>query len=240
MADEYVTADGGTPKGGETSLAGEIGDLLLVVQQQLRDVTGASWPPSVMNLYVDYVLLEIVKLDPQAYPVEKTLQLNAGAQQKIIQQATTFKAISILDFICNMGIGGQSTGLSIISLEKNALDHLLPDWQTYAENYVVNCAVKDDRNPLVFYVFPPQPAGNRGYVKILISVPPDPITSTNTDFPFDPSYKIAFIDGMIWKCLSEETNMQGATAKSENYRNKFLQDLGLTANVQKQINDKGR
>jgi hypothetical protein len=245
MSDDIVTADGGTPEGGEQSLSGEIGDILLEVQQQLRDITGDTWPPSVMLMYINPVILEIVKLKPEAYPVPRVLQLNAGTEQRLSALGTTLAttfiaAISILDIVCNMGTTGSTTGLSIIGLEKNAIDHLVPDWQTYDADPVVVHGIKDSRNPLVFYSFPPQPASNQGFVKFLLSEPPPDITEDNTDFPLDPSYKIAFKNGMIWKCLSEETNQQGASQKAIMYRQTFLQDLGLKSNVDAQNNAKGK
>lgn len=239
MTDVYATADGGTPADGEISLTGEIGALLLVVLQQLRDITGQTWLPSILLPYVNKVLLEIVTLKPDAYPVEAVMQLVAGARQAIVS-TTMSTVISLIDVICNMGTTGTVVGMTIRALEKNAMDHLLPGWMTYAADQTVLHVIKDDRNPLVFYVFPPQPTTAPNQIKLLLSEPPDDITATNTDFPFDPSYKIAFIDGMIYHCLMEETTAQGANQKAVGYYNKFLQGLGLMSNVDKQTNEKSK
>lgn len=230
MADEHISIDGGTPLNEEQSLGGQVGALVLAAQNQLQDETGTAWPPSKILPYVNLALLEIVTLKPEAYPVESVLQLVAGARQSV--SATT--TISILDFICNMGTGGATPGRAILSVVKRNMDKLLPDYHSYASGQEVYYAAKDDRNPLVFYVFPPQPTSGMNQIKVLLSQPPADITNDNTDFPLDASYKPAFVDYLIYRCLMEETQIQGANQKAVAFYNKFLQQLGLKASVDKQ------
>lgn len=230
MADViYGTVDGGTPEGGEQSLAGEMGELLLLISTRLQDEEGVNWPPSKLVPYVNLAFLEIINLKPEAYPVERVVQLISGARQSV--SATT--TISVITALCNMGTTGTVVGGTITPLKKKALDRLLPNWMTYASDATVSHIVQDESNPLVFYVFPPQPA-SPSQIKLLVSEPVPEVTTDTTVFPLDPSYKPAFIDYMIYSCLIEETTIPNANAKAAQFHNKFLQDLGLKTNVQKQ------
>lgn len=230
MADIYATIDGGTPEGGEQSLSGEMGDLLLLASSQLQDEEGVNWPPSKMLPYVNHAFLEIVNLKPNAYTTESVVQLVAGARQSLSSTST----ISLLSAVCNMGTSGTVVGSTITTIKKKTLDQVLPDWMTYPADQTVRHVVKDDLTPHVFYTFPPQPSEDMNKIKLLLSVPVPEVTADTTDFPLDPSYKPAFIDYMKYICLHEETTIQNAQAKASACYNKFLQDLGLKINVEKQ------
>ncbi len=227
MADIYATIDGGTPEGGEQSLTGEMGDLLVLVSNQLQD-EGVEWSPSKMLPYVNMAFLEIVTLKPEAYPVERVVQLVSGARQSV--SATT--TISVMAALCNMGTTGAVVGATITPVKKKTLDKVLPDWMTYSEDATVSHIVQDEQNPLVFYVFPPQPA-TPSQIKLLVSEPVPEVTADTTAFPLDASYKPAFVDYMIYRCLIEETTIPNANNKAAAFYNKFLQDLGLKTNVEK-------
>ena len=59
-------------------------------------------------------------------------------------------------------------------------------------------------------------------------------------FPLDESYKPACVDYIVYRALVEETTIPNAQAKGTAFHNKFLQDLGLKANVEKQNEEKGQ
>lgn len=233
MADIYTTIDGGTPEGGEQSLAGEMGAMLTLISTQLKDEFSLEWPPSKMLPYVNLAFQEIINLKPDAYPVERVVQLASGARQSV--SATT--TISVMAALCNMGTSGAVVGATITPLKKQTLDRLLPGWMTYADDQTVSHIVQDELSPLVFYVFPPQPA-SPSQIKLLVSEPVPEVTVDTTVFPLDASYKPAFTDYMLYRCLMEETEQQGANAKAVVFYNKFLQDLGMKATVAKQTGEK--
>ena len=121
-------------------------------------------------------------------------------------------------------------------VKKKAMDYALPGWPAYTPATLVNFIVKDENNPQVFYVYPPND-GN-GKVKLLVSQPPPAITTDTTELPFDDSYKPACIDYVIYRCLIEETTIPNAQSKAQVFFNKFMQDLGLKGNVGKSVDAK--
>lgn len=227
--------DGGTPAGGEVSPSGDLGDLFLLVSEQLKDEFGINWPPSKMLPYINLFVQETVNLKPEAYPVESTITLVAGARQTL-----PAAGIALLDSLYNISLSGTTevVGVAVTIIPKKNLDLIYPGWTTATGNATVSHIVKDEQNPKVFYTFPPQPSTGTGRVKLLLSEMPAEITSGSTDIPFDDSFKPAAVDYLIYRCLAEETTIPNAQAKATSYYNKYLQDLGVMAATEKKIGAK--
>ncbi len=222
--------DGGTPAGGEVSPSGDLGDLFLVVSEQLKDEFGINWPPSKMIPYINLFVQETVNLKPEAYPVEETITLVAGARQTL--PAT---GIALLDTLYNVSGSGttEAVGAAVTMILKKNLDLIYPGWTVSEANATVSFIAKDEQNPKVFYTFPPQPSTSPGKVELLLSKMPAEITAGSTDIPFDDSYKPAAIDYLIYRCLIEETTVPNAQAKATTFYNKYLQDLGVKTSIER-------
>ncbi len=102
----------------------------------------------------------------------------------------------------------------------------------------VSFIVIDPRNPMIFYVFPPPVAPGIQLIQAVLSTSPDAITAVDGDFPIDDSFKPACVDYIVYRALAEETTIPNAMAKSQQFHNQFIQDLGLKGNVKKQSEDK--
>lgn len=211
------------------------GMILTLASQQLQDETGEIWNVAVLVPYLNLFLLEVMNLKPEAYVVTQNIALIAGPAQSL-----PTGAIGLIDVISNMGTTGTTRGMEISGIEKDQLDDLVPGWMTFTANAVVNFVAVDDRTPKKFYVFPPQPSANRGQIEVVLSTPPTPLTSWDGTFPFDDSYAPAGVNYIVSSALGEQTTIPGAMEKSVLYYNKFLQNLGLKTNTEKQSAEKGK
>ena len=235
MADNYEDVDGGTPGGGESSPVGEILEIASIVAHQLQDELNVNWPTSKILPYFNLAIIEIIVLKPDAYTVTKNISLVPG-----VIQALPDGAFMLIDAVCNMGVDGATIGKEIRSLDKQTLDYTLPGWMIMPAAEEVLFIVKDNRNPKTFYVFPPEEATSpKQQIQVVLSQAPDPITNETLVCPLDASFRPALIDYLIYRCLIEETTIPGAQAKATAFYNKFLQDLGLKTNVEKQTEAKG-
>jgi hypothetical protein len=184
--------------------------------------------------YLNLGILEIINLKPDAYVPTTNITLVAGAVQNL-----PAGSIDLVDLVCNMGASGTVPGGIINSIDKTVMDHLIPDWITFPTAAEVKYAVFDSRNPKVFYVFPPQPDPPVQKVKAILSTPPDELMAADDIFPLDDSYRPAAVDYVVYRALAEETTVPNALAKSGQSWNKFLQDLGLKSQTEKQTQAKG-
>jgi hypothetical protein len=211
-----------------------VGMILYLAASQLQDTTGQKWDVSVLVPYLNLFLLEVMNLKPDAYAVTQNLTLVAG-----VAQSLPTDAIALVDVISNMGATGTSRGPEISSIDKGMMDDFIPGWMAFTADPVVRYVVTDDRNPKKFHVFPPQ-TSSPVKIEVVITTPPLPITESYWEFPFDDSYIPAGIDYVIYRALAEETSQPNTMAKSTMYFNKFMQDLGLKSNVEKQQDEKGK
>ena len=209
--------------------------ILNLASRQLQDVTGRTWDQTTVLIpYLNLAVKEIINLKPDANPVTRTFALVAGAIQSI--PATS---LNLLDAVCNMGVGGATPGKSIVALDKEQMDDIYPDWMTYTANSVVQFVIPDLRDPKHFYVFPPQPA-TPSQIKGIFSEYPTALAATTETFPLDDSYEPAAVDYTIYRALIEETTVPNAVNKANVFFGKFMQDLGLKIQVEKQLEDKGK
>ncbi len=212
----------------------KVSDVISDASRQLQDIIGIRIP-AVMLPYFNLSIIEIINLKPDANPTTKNLNLVPG----VIQSLPTGD-IMVLDFVCNMGITGLIPGKTITSLDKNAMDQLLPDWMDNDESDVISYAMIDSMNPKTFYIFPPQPDPVVQKIRALVIESYDPIIDPDEDFPLDISFMPASVDYIIYRVLMEDKTNQILINKGGIYYNKFLQDLGLKSNVEKQIESKGQ
>jgi len=214
----------------------EIGTILDLANQQLEDIGAITWPPDLLIRYLNAGVLEIINLKPDAYPTTKNLTLVAGA----IQTLPTGD-IMILFVDCNMGVAGDTVGKKVTGLNKEQLDELLPIWQTttMASTEVAHVII-DPRDTKHFYVFPPQPDPVTQQLRAVVMTPPTPLESATDTFPLDDTFMPAMADYLVYRALAEETTIPNALNKSIQFFQKFLQDLGLKTQVEKQVEAQGQ
>jgi hypothetical protein len=230
--------DGGTPAGTPTNTGlGTTATILLLASQQLQDVTGKRWDQTAILIpYLNLGIIEIINLKPDAYVVPRDIALSAGAQQSL-----TAGDFSMIDAICNLtGTSPLVPGQAITNIDKVAMDNMLPNWMMFTPNATVSFVVTDPRDPLRFYVFPPQPSSSpANKIRVLNSGAPAEITETTDTFPLDDSYKPACVDYVTYRALNEETTIPNAKQAAAGFYNNFLKSLGLMANTEKQTQAKG-
>ena len=209
-------------------------EVLDIAAKQLQDATNTTWIAATLLSYYNLALLEICNLKPEAYPVTKTITLVAGASQSLDDDA-----IELLDVVCNMGTGGSTPGKNIRMLAKEAVDLLLPDWQTYPAGTVILFVMIDSRNPKYYYTIPPVPTSNpKPRIKLIQAEMPDPVTDSAEDIALDSSYTPACIDCIIYRALAESTTIPGAMQKAGVFKASFLQSLGIKTAIEKTIERK--
>lgn len=199
------------------------GNLLAKVSKILNDETGTRWPVNTEMLGVlDTVQREAVRLKPELLTVSTPMQLASGPEQSL-----TAGEELLLDVRRNMGLDGSSPGRVITQIERQTLDVLRPDWNGAPASPIVRHFMYDIRTPKVFHVYPPQPTSGQGYIEVVRSVAPTPITDAKDAISLDDTYEGALIAGCLWWALSKNATVQNAQALSLKYREIFMEGIGL-------------
>jgi hypothetical protein len=144
----------------------------------------------------------------------------------------------LIDAVQNLGTTGTQNGTIILSIDKSKMDNLMPNWMADDQDFTVQYVIMDPRTPKTFYTWPPNTGGQ--IIKVVKSVAPPTIEDENGEFPMDPSYIPASVDGLVSLALFENTTVPNAQAKAATFENKFMADLGLKSNVEKQVDAEGK
>jgi hypothetical protein len=236
------TIDGGGPSGpGSPSYpATATGEIIGLAALQIQDITGATWDENTVLIpYLNLAILEIIGLKPEAYPISKVLALAAGPVQ-----ALPSGDLALIDLKYNL-TGSASPyipGEAIRPVDKALIDDKLPTWMTDSPSDTVSFVISDDRDPKVYYVYPPQPTSPSpsNHVMALVSTPPTELDDVDDTFPLDDSYKVPCIDYIVYRVLIEETTIPNAQAKAGTFLQKFYQDLGIKTAAEGKSAAKGK
>lgn len=141
---------------------------------ELQDTNFVRWSVAEHLLALEDGQRQIVLRKPDAYSKNVNLILTVSATRQTLPS----DGIMLLDIVKNMGTDGETPGKAITRTEKAIMDSQYPDWHIAAASSVVRHFMYDERDPVHFYVYPPQPATDPGYIEIIYSASPPPLIAS--------------------------------------------------------------
>ena len=134
----------------------------------LKDPSNVTWTEPVLLSYGNDAQRSVVNLVPTSYLFTASVQLAAGVLQSIPVGGHLFSEVT-----CNMGTSGTVRGRTVRMIKKKEMDDSDRDWQSAETSSVVENVIPA-LDPKLFYVSPPQPTANPGYIELVYSkAPPD-------------------------------------------------------------------
>ena len=149
-------------------------ELITRAANQLQDPDHTRWSMAELLNYINDCQRDIVMRKPDAYTKSESTVLAISE----CKQSLPSDAIMLLDISRNLGTDGSTLGRAITRIERPVMDQQWPDWQTDTGAAEVQHYMYDEKDPLNFYVYPPQPAASPGYVELIYSAVPDPVMKT--------------------------------------------------------------
>lgn len=198
-------------------------DVLKSAQRILNDQSNLTWTMDEMVSWLNAAQRSVVLLRPDASSDIKQITLGEGALQTLPDGS-----IRLLDVRCNVG------GRACTYVEKSALDSYDPSWRTATPDSTVVHWLYDDRVPLRFEVYPPQPASGQGTIEISRSTCPTDCTLVNVNGESVDSvigipdiFEEALVDYCVYRCYSKDAEYTVRGGKAEMTYQSFLQRLGF-------------
>lgn len=148
-------------------------DLLTRVANTLQDAAFVRWPVAELLGYLNQGQSEIALYKPNASVTSASVQLAGGTKQTL-----PTGGLVLIDLVRNMGTDGLTAGNSVRLVSRGVLDAQIPAWHSTTP---VSATVKhymyslDD--PTRFYVYPPQPTSNMGYVEMIYGSTPTDVAA---------------------------------------------------------------
>jgi len=146
----------------------------------------------------------LVKRKPDAYVKTADQLLVEGTKQTLASDGLLF-----LEPVCNMGTDGSTFGNVVYTVGREEINRSTPGWHAATASAAIDAVMFDERNPKTFYVTPPQPASNQGYLRYEYSALPPEITVTaeNYDVVFNvgDEYEADLLNYLLFRVYSNDT-----------------------------------
>ena len=167
---------------------GTITSLSVIVKAQkvLQDATGIRWDNAELLGWLNSAQREIVLYKPNANATGKAVKLAAGTRQ-----ALPTDGVQLIDVVRNMGTSGTTPGRAVRQIERETLDAVNPDWHASSASATAKHFIYNILDPKAFYVYPPQPATNQGYVETSnVNVAEELVTMIQTQRAYELNSKV--------------------------------------------------
>lgn len=178
---------------------------------------------------------QLVIYRPQANVIYAVYQLVEGTKQRIPDgssnyqnpaSATLAEGIQLINLTRNMGSDGLTPGNVIHLSDKDSLNYGFPGWHSETGSATVLNYLFDERDPYTFWVTPPQPSSNQGWIEAAVSSVPAEIADKDTALTLSDIYYPCLLDYMLYRAyLLDSDSSPIAAQKSAAHFNLFVMAL---------------
>lgn len=206
----------------------------------LLDTSKTRWTDAEKLRYLNAGQRQAVIFKPDVYTLSEVYKLAAGTKQSVPDGTSAFQTpagatikecIQFLRLVRNMGTNGLVAGPAITPVGMDFMDAYNPDWHSATGNAVVKNYIFNEEDPRHFYVTPPQPAANQGYVEAVFSANPAPVVaaagpSYDVAITISDVYKDVLVHYILFRCYAKDAAMSPYNAaRATEFWNLFV--LGL-------------
>lgn len=193
----------------------------------LGDVAATRWTTAELLGWLNDGQRELVTLAPQTNIKNVPLHLVSG-----IKQSLPSDAIILLDIPYNSGSAGTTVGTVINHVPKEIMLKRIPGWTATLPSSVVKHYIYSASDPLIFYIYPPQPTATK-YVECVYSAVPALIANATagTKITLDDQYQNALLDYLLYRSFSKDTDSANQTARGTEYYKMFISAIASKMGV---------
>lgn len=186
----------------------------------LMDATGTRWPVSTELLrWLCDGQREVLVYKPNAFVKNLAVKLDAGTRQSIPADG-----VQLIDVVRNMGVEGTTPGRAVRITERESLDASTPDWHASTASATVKHYTYSLLDPKHFYVFPPQPAADQGFVDVIYgAIPGDVLLAA--PIAVDDIYQNVLVDYILYRAFSKESEYSADGGRAASHQNAYLSAL---------------
>ena len=179
----------------------------------LNDEDHFRWDLQELYQWINQAASAVVVIRPQAGAVTEIIELAEGALQAIPEDG-----LELLDVIAN------GDGYPVDRTSRHDLDAQAPGWRAGKKKGRVRHFTFDDRQPTVFYVYPPVVAGTQ--VEVAYARPPAKISAETDTLGLDRSYLPAVVSYVLHRALAKDSEYADGQMSAMHYQ-AFQNALGI-------------
>jgi len=184
--------------------------------------TGIRWTDSEALDWLNEGYAAVAVAHPEAHSHEDELTLVAGARQQLPADG-----LRLLD------IYAAGSGHAVRVIDRRTLDTTRRAWQAEPQTTRIERFVFDERNPTIFWVYPPAAAGAKAQ-GLYVRTPPLHDTASLGAVREDPlsleeTYAPAMVDYVLFRAFSKDAETPANLSRAQMHYNAFAQALGMKA-----------
>lgn len=182
----------------------------------LQDTGNTRWQAADLLAFLNEGKRALVGIKPSAYVLNTAVQLAAGTKQSLPAGSNL-----ILGPGRNMGTSGTTPGRVPDIIPIHVINRENPYWHTDTARATVEHVILDVNDPQTFYVYPPQPATNQGYLQYPRSAnPPDSLIGDAINV--DDCYEGALLDYVLHRAYSIDADYAREDGAAAAYLKSFV------------------
>jgi len=198
-----------------------LSDILTRVRTLLNDLTTTyRWSDAELTLWVNDAQKFVVIYRPDSCVLNTVQTLVTGTKQTI-----PTSGIRLLDVIRNIAADGTTAGRAIRITERDLMDAINPNWHTSTAAQVVKHYMLDERNPRVYYVYPPATAASK--VEILCSKNPTAVSALSDVLDVSDIYQQVVIDYVMFRAYSKDAEFSANAQLASGFLQSALATFGV-------------
>lgn len=180
----------------------------------IQDLTNVRWPEAELLNWLNDARRELAVVRPDIYSTMATKSLDAGAKQ-------TLPA----DGLRLMDVPRNTSGPAITITQRGFLDQQNASWHQTSSSATIKHFMIDDRNPSVFWVYPPASGG--ASVELIYQKAPTDYGTGDTLTSYETLYGGAMVDYICYRAFSKDSEYAGNAQRALAHYQQFANALGL-------------
>ena len=193
-------------------------DVLKDTSYMLTDEGAVRWSKSILLNWFNEAQSALVVRRPDSLAANESFSCGAGTKQNL-----PAIGLRLIDITRVMG-GGAITRVS-----RARIDSHISDWHALPETSDIHHYIYDDRDPKIFYTYPPATAGTS--IEIIYSKAPEKIVisdfSTDTQvLSVDDIYANAIQEYILYKAWMKDAETAGNTGRAQAHFTQFRNAIG--------------
>ncbi len=204
-------------------MATRVRDFIQRIKVLLQDTDdpGTRWTNDELISYLNEAYDFVLTYVPEASTIQGGFLCEAGTRQTLPDNG-----LRLLSVIRNR----DGSLRPIRRRDKASLDRERPNWHNEPDTLNQEFWVYDDREPRVFYVYPPASKHSNieiGYTLDVQDHIPRDYENTDTLLRLDDRYKVALLNYILYCAFDKDSDFTGNGQRAEGYLAKAANALGL-------------
>jgi len=202
----------------------------------LNDIDATRWVDTELIKWINDAQKLVAMVRPDASVATYVISLIAGTKQRIPDGSVggVGSGFRLLDVIRNVTtVTGSTTanqvvtvaGRSIRIVDREVLDTQDPAWHSGVSSSEIKHYIYDNRNPVVFYVYPPATVGTK--IELMYSVAPTDAVDTASTLSVSDIYQDVILNYVLFRSYSKDAEYASNATLANGYLSVVNSMLGI-------------